>query len=71
MADHFGSNDPLLMTGVLEIFKADKVSLVAKRDRIICEVARKYAGRLNTNAKIKLSENGTSTRTYKDLIEVS
>lgn len=42
MADHFGPNDPLRTTGVLKTLKADEVSLVAKRDRIICEVARKY-----------------------------
>lgn len=42
MADHFGPNDLLRTSGVLKTLKADEVSLVAKRDRIICEVARKY-----------------------------
>lgn len=42
MANCFGPHDPLRTSGVLQSLKADEVSLVAKRDRIICEVARKY-----------------------------
>lgn len=42
MAEHFGVNDPLRISGVLQSLKADEVSLVAKKDKIICEVARKY-----------------------------
>lgn len=42
MAEHFGVNDPLRTSGVLRSLKADEVSLVAKKDKIICEVARKY-----------------------------
>lgn len=42
MADHFGPNDPLRTGGVLDTLQADEISLVAKRDKIICEVARKY-----------------------------
>lgn len=42
MSDHFGPNDPLRTSGVLKTLKADEISLVAKRDKIICEVARKY-----------------------------
>lgn len=42
MADHFGPNDPLRTSGVLKTLKPDEISLVAKRDKIICEVGRKY-----------------------------
>lgn len=42
MADYFGPNDPLRTSGVLITLKADAVSLVAKRDKIICEIGRKY-----------------------------
>lgn len=42
MANCFGPHDPLRTSGVLQSLKADEVSLVAKRDRIICEVGRKY-----------------------------
>ncbi|KAK4882632.1 hypothetical protein RN001_005951 [Aquatica leii] len=42
MATHFGPNDMLRTSGILATLQADDISLVAKRDRIICEVARKY-----------------------------
>lgn len=42
MADHFGPNDVLRTSGLLDSLMADDISLVAKRDRTICEVARKY-----------------------------
>lgn len=42
MADYFGPNDPLRTSGILATLKADAVSLVAKKDKIICEIARKY-----------------------------
>ncbi|XP_074039988.1 uncharacterized protein [Leptinotarsa decemlineata] len=42
LAGYFGPNDPLRISGVLQSLKADIVSLVAKRDKIICEVGRRY-----------------------------
>lgn len=42
MSGHFGPNDPLRTSGVLTSLRADEISLVAKRDKLICEVARKY-----------------------------
>lgn len=45
MAEYFGPNDPLRTYGVLKTLKSDDVSLVAKRDKIICELARKYIKR--------------------------
>lgn len=42
MAGHFGPNDPLRIFGVLQTLKADEISLVAKKDKTICEVARRY-----------------------------
>ncbi|KAF5307703.1 hypothetical protein FQR65_LT18362 [Abscondita terminalis] len=42
MSTHFGPNDLLRTSGTLETLQADDISLVAKRDPIICEVARKY-----------------------------
>ncbi|KAK4882511.1 hypothetical protein RN001_005830 [Aquatica leii] len=42
MAGHFGPNDPLRTSGILNMMKADDVSLAAKKDPIICEVARRY-----------------------------
>ncbi|XP_074035383.1 uncharacterized protein [Leptinotarsa decemlineata] len=41
LAGYFGPNDPLRISGVLQSLKADIVSLVAKRDKIICEVGRR------------------------------
>lgn len=38
----FGPNDPLRTSGLLNSLAADDVSLVAKKDKIICEVGRKY-----------------------------
>ncbi|CAH0555105.1 unnamed protein product [Brassicogethes aeneus] len=42
MSTHFGVNDPLRTSGILKTLKADEISLVAKKDKTICEVARKY-----------------------------
>lgn len=42
MASCFGPNDPLRTSGLLNSLAADDVSLVAKKDKIICEVGRKY-----------------------------
>lgn len=42
MAGHFGPNDILKRSGLLDMMRADNVSLVAKKDNIICEVARRY-----------------------------
>ncbi|KAK4882275.1 hypothetical protein RN001_005594 [Aquatica leii] len=38
----FGPNDPLKISGLLDKLRADKISLTAKRDKITCEVARRY-----------------------------
>nr|CAI5844274.1 unnamed protein product [Callosobruchus analis] len=45
MAGPFGPNDPLRISGVLNMMKPDDVSMVAKRDELICEVARRYIKR--------------------------
>lgn len=42
MAGHFGPNDPLKVSGLLNMLKADEVSMTAKTDSIICEVGRRY-----------------------------
>lgn len=42
MANNFRPNDVLRISGVLDSLKADEISLIAKRDKIICEVGRKY-----------------------------
>ncbi|KAK4886713.1 hypothetical protein RN001_002984 [Aquatica leii] len=42
MIGAFGPNDPLKISGLLDKLRADKISLTAKRDKIICEVARRY-----------------------------
>lgn len=42
MANQFGPNDLLRTSGVLRALRADKISLIAKRDKLICEVARRY-----------------------------
>ncbi|CAH0549493.1 unnamed protein product [Brassicogethes aeneus] len=42
MAGPFNSQDPLKQTGLLSGLKADEISLMAKKDPIICEVARRY-----------------------------
>ncbi|CAH0549496.1 unnamed protein product [Brassicogethes aeneus] len=42
MAGPFNSQDPLKQTGLLSVLKADEISLMAKKDPIICEVARRY-----------------------------
>ncbi|GLV33464.1 hypothetical protein CBL_20201, partial [Carabus blaptoides fortunei] len=42
MAAPFGPNDILKISGLLNMMKADETSLVAKKDNIICEVARRY-----------------------------
>ncbi|KAJ8967721.1 hypothetical protein NQ314_002667 [Rhamnusium bicolor] len=45
MAGHFGPNDVLKTSGLLNMMRADDVSMVAKKDPIICEVARRYLRR--------------------------
>lgn len=42
MAGHFGPNDPLRKSGFLDSLRADEISLQAKKDKIICEVGRRY-----------------------------
>lgn len=42
MAGHFGPNDILRVSGLLRMMRADNISLVAKKDPIICDVARRY-----------------------------
>ncbi|XP_050519622.1 uncharacterized protein LOC126893457 isoform X1 [Diabrotica virgifera virgifera] len=42
MATNFGSTDPLRTSGVLNSLAADDISLVAKKDKLICDVGRKY-----------------------------
>lgn len=42
MSGHFGPHDILRTSGILNMLRADDVSLTAKRDHIICEVARRY-----------------------------
>ncbi|GLV40852.1 hypothetical protein CBL_10027 [Carabus blaptoides fortunei] len=42
MAPPFGPNDILKISDLLNMMKADETSLVAKKDNIICEVARRY-----------------------------
>ncbi|KAG5884238.1 hypothetical protein JTB14_011727 [Gonioctena quinquepunctata] len=41
MAGHFGPNDILRSSGLLSMLRADEVSMVAKKDPIICDVARR------------------------------
>lgn len=42
MAGYFAPKDPLRTSGILRSLNADEISLVAKKDKIICEVARRY-----------------------------
>lgn len=42
LTGYFGPQDPLRTSGVLRSLNADHVSFVAKKDKIICEVARRY-----------------------------
>lgn len=42
MIGPFDPNDPLRVSGLLAMMRADVISMVAKRDKIICEVARRY-----------------------------
>ncbi|KAF5308222.1 hypothetical protein FQR65_LT18254 [Abscondita terminalis] len=42
LCQNFGPDDPLRRSGVLSSLQADDVSLVAKKDKIICELARRY-----------------------------
>ncbi|KAL3275245.1 hypothetical protein HHI36_020014 [Cryptolaemus montrouzieri] len=42
LAGNFSLSDPLRTSGVLRSLRADDISLVAKKDKIICEMARKY-----------------------------
>lgn len=42
MAGHFGPNDPLRTSGVLDQLVPDNVSMVAKKDKLICQVVRGY-----------------------------
>lgn len=42
MSGHFGPNDILRSSGLLNMMKADDISMTAKKDSIICEVARRY-----------------------------
>ncbi|KAF5298979.1 hypothetical protein FQR65_LT19551 [Abscondita terminalis] len=42
MVGNFGPQDPLKISGLLNMMRADEISLTAKKDKIICEVARRY-----------------------------
>lgn len=42
MIGHFGPNDILMKSGLLKMLRADVVSLTAKKDKIITEVASRY-----------------------------
>lgn len=42
MVGPFGPNDPLKVSGLLNMMRADEVSMVARKDEVICEVARRY-----------------------------
>lgn len=42
MAGPFGPNDTLRVSGILNMLRADDISMTAKKDEIICEVARRY-----------------------------
>ncbi|KAF5295910.1 hypothetical protein FQR65_LT19865 [Abscondita terminalis] len=42
MAGSFGPNDPLRLSGLLDMMRADDVATTAKKDSIICEVGRTY-----------------------------
>ncbi|VEN35544.1 unnamed protein product, partial [Callosobruchus maculatus] len=42
LAGYFGPRDPLRTSGILRSLQADEISLVAKKDKLICEVARRY-----------------------------
>lgn len=42
MSGQFGPTDILRTSGLLKMMRADNISLVAKRDSVICEVARRY-----------------------------
>ncbi|KRT84835.1 hypothetical protein AMK59_2398 [Oryctes borbonicus] len=42
MSRHFDPNDVLRTSGVLRSLKPDEISLVAKKDAVVCEVAREY-----------------------------
>ncbi|KAG5867018.1 hypothetical protein JTB14_006806 [Gonioctena quinquepunctata] len=45
MAGHFGPNDILRSSGLFSMLRADEVSMAAKKDPVICEVARRYIRR--------------------------
>ncbi|KAG5877972.1 hypothetical protein JTB14_032233 [Gonioctena quinquepunctata] len=45
MAGHFGPNDILRSSGLFSMLRADEVSMVAKKDPNIYEVARRYIRR--------------------------
>ncbi|XP_060537267.1 uncharacterized protein LOC132708736 [Cylas formicarius] len=42
MVGNFGPNDPLKISGLINMLRADETSLVAKKDQLICEVGRRY-----------------------------
>lgn len=42
MAGRFGPNDLLKISGLLNMMRPDEISLVAKKDAVICELARRY-----------------------------
>lgn len=42
MAGYFGPHDILVTSGLFNALRADAISLLAKKDYIICEVARRY-----------------------------
>lgn len=42
MVGHLGPNDLLEVSGLLKMLRPDNISMTAKKDGIICEVARRY-----------------------------
>lgn len=42
MVGNFGPNDVLKVSGLLTMLKPDAISMIAKKDTVICEVARRY-----------------------------
>nr|CAI5862365.1 unnamed protein product [Callosobruchus analis] len=45
MCGHFGPNDPLKVSRLLDMLRPDEISMIAKKDKIICEVGRRYVKR--------------------------
>ncbi|GJQ88823.1 hypothetical protein Trydic_g14923, partial [Trypoxylus dichotomus] len=57
MSRHFDPNDVLLTSGLLRSLKPDEISLVAKKDTIICELAREYIKHNKGRAFISMAKH--------------